>query len=262
MKRKLISMLLCLVLLAALPLAVRAETVFVIDDAELLTDQEEIQLEEKALSLQDEYGMDVVILTVATLDGASAMNYADDYYDYNGYGEDGVLFLLAMEEREWYISTCGSAMYALGDSDLDTIGDHVVPYLSDGDYYEGFTTFLGSLGSYFYVYEKSQDYLLSPDQASPPDIPLPKLINWPISLLIGLLSAGVTVLVMVYTMNTRRRQHSAVDYLKQGSYSLRTQRDFFLYSRTSKVRRQQSSSSSRSHRSSSGRSHGGRGGRF
>ncbi len=262
MKRKLISILLCLVLLAALPLAARAENAFVIDEADLLTSQEEAQLEETALSLQEEYGMDVVILTVDSLDGASARRYADDYYDHNGYGENGVLFLLAMAEREWYISTCGTAMYALGESDLDRIADLVVPYFSDGDYSVGFESFLGSLGTYFFVYQKSQDYTFSPDQVVSPDIPVPRLINWPLSVLIGLFAASSVVLFLVSSMNTKRRQHSAVDYLTQGSYNLRAQRDFFLYSRTSKVRRQQSKPSSGGHRSSSGRSHGGRGGRF
>ena len=41
--------------------------------------------------------------------GKTAEAYADDYYDYNGYGygenDDGLLLLVSMGEREWAITT-------------------------------------------------------------------------------------------------------------------------------------------------------------
>ena len=74
---------------------------YIADKAGLLTPEEITSLEEKAAELASEYNMDPVILTVDSLYGSSAQDYADDYYDSHGYREDGVLFLLAMAEREW-----------------------------------------------------------------------------------------------------------------------------------------------------------------
>ena len=115
MKHKLICLILCLLLLPSLFLSVGAEQQYVIDNADLMSSSEEAALEEKAQALRQEYGMDVVILTVDSLDGKRPQDYANDYYDYNGYSEDGVIFILSMEKRDRYISTCGNAAYVLTD---------------------------------------------------------------------------------------------------------------------------------------------------
>ena len=58
---------------------------------------------------------DVIVVTVASLDGKTAESYADDYFDFNGYGlgqdRDGILLLLSMEDRDWAISTHGFALF-------------------------------------------------------------------------------------------------------------------------------------------------------
>ena len=153
MKHKLICLILCLLLLPSLFLSVGAEQQYVIDNADLMSSSEEAALEEKAQALRQEYGMDVVILTVDSLDGKRPQEYADDYYDYNGYADNGVLFLLSMEERDWYISTKGNAIYALTDYGIQQVGEAALPYLSSGEYYEAFTVFLDALPVYFTAYQ-------------------------------------------------------------------------------------------------------------
>lgn len=149
MKHKLICLILCLLLFPSLFLSAGAEQQYVIDNADLMSSSEEAALDEKAQALRQEYGMDVVILTVDSLDGKRPQEYADDYYDYNGYADDGLLFLLSMEERDWYISTKGNAVYALTDYGIQQVGESALPYLGDGDYYGGFDAFLDTLPTYF-----------------------------------------------------------------------------------------------------------------
>ena len=278
MKRKFFAILLVLMFTPVLWISAKASYIGaqIIDSASLLSDQEMINLESKANSLMDEYGMDVVILTVDSLDGESAQNKADNFYDENGYGENGVLFLLAMEEREWYISTCGDAIYALTDYSIQQIGFVMLPYLSEADYYGAFDVFLSELPMYFDAlesgkpvdgyadysgdyYHGDQDEVIYYEEDSGPSLL--------ISLIIGLAVAGITVLIMRSSMNTRKPQHSAGEYLVQDSYRLHTMQDLFLYSRVNKVRRQESSSDSGGggssvHISSGGSRHGGGGGRF
>ena len=277
MKKRFLIWLLILALLPVFMMPAEASTVNsrVIDNAYLLTDWDRADLETKAQDLKDRYGMDAVILTVDSLNGQSAQDAADDFYDENGYGDDGVLFLLAMEEREWYISTCGDAIYALTDYGIQQLGFVMLPYLSDGDYHGAFEVFLDELPMYFDALEGhapidgyadySGDYYhgdreesLHYDQKSKPSLV--------ISVVIGVLAGGITVLVMQGSMKTNRKQRSAQDYMKQDSYRLHTCQDMFLYSNVTKVRRQQNNSSggggSSVHRSSGGRSHGGGGGRF
>lgn len=280
MKRNVISLLLVLLILTGLSLNVSAvsDLALVVDNAGLLSTQEQTALEDKARSLGTEYGMDIVILTVDRLDGKRPQNYADDYYDYHGYGENGILFLLAMEERDWYISTYGDAIYALTDYGIQKLGDTVIPYLSDGDYYNGFDAYLDALPYYLDSFQEGtpvdgyadysgdyyhgdQETIVYSQQKRSPNILL--------SLVIGVVVAAVAVLIMRASMNTKRMQYSASDYMNPGSFHLRTQQDTFLYSNVTKVRRQENNNSSGGggggssvHTSSSGRSHGGGGGKF
>jgi len=280
--KKWICILLCILALGAMPLTSYAHNLpLVVDYADILSDEEELLLQQKAQVLQEEYAMDALILTIHTLEDQTAMDYAADYYDYEGYGTDhersGTVFLLAMDEREWYIDTSGDAIYALTDYALLQQEDMILPYLRSGDYYGAFDIWLDSLDGYFEAYlsgapidgiiPEEDRYDGHDDTVYYEEAPT---VNWGISVIAGLLAAGITVGIMYAMMNTRRRQNSAAEYMKTGSYNLSVRRDVFLYSQVSKTRRESSSSSSSGgrsggssvHRSSSGRSHGGRGGKF
>lgn len=290
MYRKLICALLCLLLTASLGLTCFASQLpIIVDDAQLLSSEQVDALAQKADDLRQKYAMDIVILTVDSLDGASAMVYAEDYYDYSGYGIDdqrsGTLFLLAMEEREWYIDTSGNAIYALTDYALLEMENLILPYLRDGDYYGAFDAWLDGLDGYFAAYANGSPvdgFVPEEDKYHGHDETVYPYedeydtwsvsVNWMISILVGLAAAGITILIMRSAMNTKRREDSAGVYMKPGSYDLRIRRDVFLYSQVSKTRKESSSGSSSGssrrgggssvHRSSSGRSHGGRGGKF
>ena len=279
MKHKIICLILCLLLLPSLFLTAGAAQTqpYIVDNAGLLSSTEIAELEQKAQAIQQEYGMDVVILTVDSLDGKTAQDYADDYYDYNGYGSSGVLFLLPMGERDWYISTRGDAIYALTDYGIQQLGESALSYLSDDDYYGGFDAFLTALPTYFSAYSEgapidgyadtSGDYYHG-DQEDVVYYERPRHVNIWISLAIGIVVGGVSVLIMCAAMNTKRPQRSAGNYMNDSSYHLRTNQDTFLYSNVSKTRIQQESSSSSGgggssvHTSSSGNTHGGGGGKF
>jgi uncharacterized protein len=277
MFRKVTVMLTTLLLSLFLLLPVYAQTTdFVIDEAGLLRSEQIDTLQEMAAELKEHYEIDAVILTVDSLGGTYAQDYADDYYDNAGYGDDGVLFLLAMEEREWYISTSGSVIYTLTDYGIQKIGEGAVSYFADGLWFEGFAYFLNNLSYYLdalengapvdgfadfsgdYYHGDQEEVVYYQEETSP---------NFVLSLLCGLGAAGISIFVMRSAMNTKRSQRGAGDYLKKDSWNLYQHRDLFLYSNITKSRRQEESKSSSGggssvHRSSGGRSHGGGGGKF
>ena len=262
MKKRIPVLSLIVLLLLYIPLAVSAAPVYVHDNAGLLSESEISQLEGLALELSTETGLDLVILTVDTIGAYSAEKYADDFYDLNGYSDDGILFMLAMQEREWYISTSGSAVSRFSDYSIDILLDTGLPYFSEGTYYEGFCQVLNSV-PHCMNYDSSE-----PNEKDNADVHMTVTSSRNsgsivLSVIIGATVAGIVLLIMRSAMNTKRRQRSAVDYMIQGSYQLRTRHDIFLYSQVSKTPRQQNSSSgSSSHRSSSGRIHGGGGRKF
>ena len=278
MKRKIILFMLCLSLLipTSVQAAVFQDVQYVVDQADILTDEENGALNALAAEYSAAYGVDVLIASVEDMNGESAENYAVSLNGERNWwdSDNAILFLLAMEEREWYIATFGEAIYIFTDYSLDQLGEAAVGYFSAGYYYDGFNAYLNLIPSYFTAWEDREpidkhDYDPGYRNETVYYEPARERTFWdvlPVSLLIGAAAAAITLFAMRSAMNTKRRQRGAADYMKQGSYHLRTHQDIFLYSNVSKTRRQQNNGShgggSSIHRSSGGRSHGGRGGRF
>lgn len=274
--KRIIPLLLCLFLLLPLPVsaAVFQDVQYVVDQAGLLTDTENTALDNMAETLSEKHGVDVLIAIVDSLEGETAEGYAISLNgSRNWWNTDhAVLYLLAMEEREWYIATFGDGISLLSDSALDQLGYGTASYFSEGLWYEGFEYYLEDLLPAYLdagrqyspasPYTNSYEYYETPTPHTS-RIQSSLLSVLPLSALIGLVAATITILIMRHSMNTKRRQRSAGDYLTRGSYHLHRHQDIFLYSNVSKVRRQQNTSSGSSvHRSSGSRSYGGRGGKF
>lgn len=243
MKKRILCLTLICLLLTLPVFASAATDPLVVDNAQLLSGEEYAQLTQTLEEVSQTLQMDVVVLTVPSLDGKSPMTYADDYYDYHGYGPDGVLLLVCMAERQWWISTSGSAIDALSDADLDSIGEWVVPYLSDGDYAQA-----------FYEYATGVELLAAPGKVTFGTVLL--------CLVIGAVVAFIATGVMKGQLKSVRRQNHAAGYMRPEGLQLTTSRDLFLFRNVSRHARPKSNSGSTTHRSSSGRSHGGRGGSF
>ena len=285
--KQFLSAALLLFTIVTLPFSANAAQPRIIDEADLLSIEEEAFLEAKAARLAESYDMDVAIVTTNSLGGKSSEAYADDYYDDNGYGigsdYSGTLLLLSMEYRDWAVSTCGEAIYALTDYGIQRVFSSISTDLSYGVYYEAFDHYLDALENYYSAYRSGitiEDFEY--DYSGPgtfipgtqediyyyDNVPV-KAFNWYlrrflISLAIGAAVAGIVLLIMRSKMNTAKFQRDASNYLKNGNAQITLYRDLFLYSRVSKTRKQEQDTGGGSsvHCSSSGRSHGGGHGKF
>lgn len=273
---------LSLLLSAAVPAsASRSDELYIVDDAYLLTAVEKETLLQRIQELRDELELDIVIVTTYGTGGKSVQEYADDFYDNNGYGygsdNSGILLLLDMENREWYMSTCGEAIYIFTDYGLEELGQEILPDLSNGDYFSAFSRWIDALPYYVQQYRNGSpaDGYVQPDDYESvygdeiyhyDDHVGFRIRHVQPAVFIGLAAALITVLIMRSSMNTAKMQKNAVDYMKSGSFHLRQRSDMFLYSRVSRVARPKNNTSggggSSVHRSSGGARHGGRGGRF
>ena len=116
-----------------------------VDGADLLTADEEAELEGKLDEISTRQDFDVVIVTTDSLGGKTPEAFADDYFDYKGYGmgtdDDGILFAISMGERKWAISTHAYGIYAFTDAGQKYITDNITPYMSDGDFVTAFDQF-------------------------------------------------------------------------------------------------------------------------
>lgn len=132
---------------------VSAETVYVYDHADLLTIEEEEELQSYAEVMNDIWKMNFLVITTDDAEGKSSMEYADDFYDAQFPEEseiDGVAYLIDMDHREIYLSTSGLAIRYLTDERIDIILDAAFECVADGDYYGTFKAFFDESEKFFY----------------------------------------------------------------------------------------------------------------
>ena len=230
-----------------------------IDETGHLTSGEVRLLEEKLDSLSEEYQCDVVALMVETTSWKTAEQYADDFFDYQGYGlgpeRSGILFLVSLKDRAWHFSTSGDGIDIFKHSRLEKMGDRIPPLLSSGDYYGAFDLYADQCAAYLKDPE---------DRALQNRLMLVRIIA--AVGIGGVLGFGATALLKMQLKSTGLKSQAA-DYVIPGSFHVNRKEDLFLYSTLSKIARPKDtggggSGGGHTHRSSSGRSHGGHGGRF
>lgn len=237
----------------------------VIDDAGLIKASDEKELDKKIKNIQKDK-FDVVILTVKSLDGKSAQDYADDYYDNNDYGLDneksGVLFLVSKGDRKYHISTIGAGIKAFTDYGIGRIKEEIKPYLSDGDYFNACDEFLNITKDFVKAYKDGTPY----DTDNPYNEEIDYVILEVIALVIAFVIALISVGIMRLRMNTAKPKGTAMEYIKKGSFKLTSEKDIFMYSTVTKTAKPKdndnSAGGSTTHVSSSGSEHGGGGGSF
>lgn len=237
----------------------------VIDDAGLIKASDEKELDKNIKNIQKDK-FDVVILTVKSLDGKSAQDYADDYYDNNDYGLDneksGVLFLVSKGDRKYHISTKGAGIKAFTDYGIGRIKEEIKPYLSDGDYFNACDEFLNITKDFVKAYKDGTPY----DTDNPYNEEIDYVILEVIALVIAFVIALISVGIMRLRMNTAKPKGTAMEYIKKGSFKLTSEKDIFMYSTVTKTAKPKdndnSAGGSTTHVSSSGSEHGGGGGSF
>ena len=258
-KKKMVPFISSLVLLLSFVTIVSADINFVVDDANLLSSEEEQQLREDLASFKEQYNMDAVIVTSNDLGGKSQMDYADDYFDYNGYGvgedKSGLLLLIDMDDRKVWISTSGEAIKYFTDSRIQNIVDDITTQLKNADYFEGCNEFINDINYYAeegipgqYTYNEAER--------------TQKVIF--IGLGAGLIVASVVSLLVVNSYKNSK-SISTANYVDSNSIVFTRKKDRFISTYTSKTkieRNNSSSGGSSTHTSSSGNTHGGGGGSF
>lgn len=240
---------------------------YVVDNADLLTQTEENELSEKLQDISDELQFDVVVVTTNSTGSKTATEYADDYFDYNGYGRgsnnDGALFLVDMGDRKWAISTSGYGIEAIVDSALDDMEEEIVPYLKSGDYDGAFNEFADL--TYDIVNDAKNGKSYSNSTTSTTKNHKNIGTNLIVAFSIG---AGISlIIILVYRSKLKpvKFQKEAKEYIVPGSFNLRRSDNVFLYFNITKVpipKNNDSDDSGSFHSSSSGSSHGGSSGSF
>lgn len=262
----------------------------VFDQAGLFSETEIIQLEEKIAQCRKSTKMDVVIVSAYTDGERSAEEYADDYYDYGGFGvgkkASGVLLLYYMDGPgqpggECYISTAGTMINMLTDERIESILDDVYGNLGNRDFAGATECFLEDVKVYVKEGVESGQYTYDRDTGEIVRYHSIRLYEVVIAMVIAGILAGSVCLDIKkrYAMKQSSREvsNSLQAYRADCAFHFSVAGDKMInkYVRSIPIPRNTSSGSggrghsgsssagrSTIHTSSSGRSHGGGGRRF
>jgi uncharacterized protein len=232
----------------------------IVDNAGLLSDSERAELAAMIDAVSNAWQFGLVIVTERSIGGASPMDYADDFFDYNGYGFgenfDGCLFLQVTGDRDYWFSSTGRGNKILLSYAGVKLEQDVVKHLREDRYFEAYQAYILNWEEFLMLESVGRNYNF--------------VYRWNglITFIAWLLSFGIAFLVILSwkgSMNTALAKTQAASYMVPGSLSFKVQKDSFLYSTVTKTKKQTSSGSGGGgsiHTGSSGRSHGGRGRKY
>ena len=272
MKKKffliLFSILLCCSLAAPAFAAGSRTAALVSDNTGTLTSSELTALNEKAERISAKYSCDVAVAFVPDIGQyRSITDFADDLFDSNhfGYGgsEDGVMLVVDMTGREYWITTSGYGIDAFTDAGQYYLKDEFVSDLSAGRWAGAADAFLSGC----------ERYLRQAATGTPYDVQNEPRKNFSPEALagtsvLGLLLGGLPLRRQKKEMESVREQKNADLY--GADFKLTARDEHFLGKNVSRVPIPKSSPTmhtgggggSSIHISSSGHSHGGSGGHF
>ena len=252
-----------------------AGTQKVFDYADLLTTEEEAELQQMAEAMVTDWAMDLAFLTTNDTGGRSAWEYGADFYIEQGLGigenYDGVIFVVDMGTRDAQIVTSGKAIDVFTDYYLEKMWSNMQGDFADGYYFWGMETLVNDMNYYNAEYQK---YLTDPNYVSEyeqemggGDTAGGYLFLFLVFILFPAVVAGIGVASMKVSHKNVRPYSKGEAYLKQNGLYLSTDRNSFVNTRTTMApipknddKGSWGGGSSTSHRG--GRSFGGGGGRF
>ena len=260
---------------------VNLEKTRIYDYADLLTEDEEIELELKYYQWGLEAETDIILVTTDDMESKSDKVYLEDfqdelYFTQDMLAENASLMLINMEDRVVTIQGYGDCEFWINNDRIEYILDWVYEGLVDGNYYAAAESF-GEQTTYYMnqdkgvstEYEPGQDY--GESYGGPSDYysePLSERYTvWEYlgemlseaffgSLLIAVIGSSIACLIIGWNRKTKVTVYPAT-YMDQQNSGLSAKRDDYLRTTVTKIRRPKESSSGG--HSSGGRSSGGGG---
>ncbi len=230
-----------------------SDAAYVVDNANILSDSEEADLNRLAAEISQRQQCDVLILTENSIGTSTPDAYAESCYEAYGcgYGEErsGILFLLSMAQRDWCLYRQGeTARQAISFNETDYLWSKCGADISGGNYFSGFRTYLNTADTMLSAYHGTLDeasrkayqdgletFLIGSENPSPvrtvrerPGIVKTTII----ALIVGFLLAFLFSGSLRSQLKSVRMKYNAASYRRPDSMHLEVNRDIYLYANT------------------------------
>lgn len=229
-----------IVLFLAGGLMVDAATIdrHIYDDADLLTAEEEAELENLAEQLGFE--RDIVFVIITKEDGSDVEVYTDDFYDEISQGEplDALILTVDMSVREYFFKGYYLADSLLTNQDFDRLENTLMNYLSSDDYFSAFYAFIEDAHDYMGVEPEYSGEEASSGRTEEENI----FYQWWVQLIIAVFIATGVVGYMAYTSGGKVTVTEGM-YRDHSASKIRARKDQYVRTVVTKKRRPKSNSS-------------------
>ena len=210
---------------------------YVLDHYGLLSSSESAQLEARATEISDSCELGVYLVIVDNIGNDSVRQYAKNYYMGNnlGYkdGTSGIMFLIAVESRDYVTITYNKGVEVFTDYRIEALEDDVVSELKNNNWVDACEAYYASAGKTIEFYNENDEPL---DHNNDPSALLEDLL---IMILIGVVAgciiAGITCGIWYSQMKTAKLKTEANDFFDDSSFRLTGKRDRFLHTARSVV---------------------------
>ncbi|MDO4458792.1 MAG: TPM domain-containing protein [Clostridia bacterium] len=250
----------------------------VIDNADILTASEEMQLKLYLSQMKKDYDCDFVFLSEDRVNenlnsyynsrisgydeydyNSYRQYYSADYYDFNGFGVgddyNGIILYVNMTpgKRGWYTCASGAAEDMISERIINKIDDRLYEYMSEGDYGEGIINYYKDFNT---LYKKGNLLFFE-------DI----FHAFQIGLVPGVIVSLLVLGIVTAKMKTVKQAVNANNYFVKNSFHCDRAQDLFLYRSVTRTKIEKNkggggSSFSSGFSGSSGSSHSGGGRSF
>lgn len=192
----------------------------VYDFANVLEPEQERSIYEKVLEYNKTSNYDAVVVTVNDLAGKDVSQYAYDFYDYNDFKLEGVIFVIHIRENdpEIFMGNCapkGSFLFNIYD---DLAVNSTLEYLYKnsvvkGNYYEVCFNFVKIVNGLYVQKQNNKPHI--GEGGNVPTIPLFELL-----VISFALSFIIVIILVKVTSNSNRFKYSLNDNIKESSLNI------------------------------------------
>ena len=226
----------CLLLALSLAPGAFAKGSYVLDDYGLYDSSTRQELEQSASQLASTYGVAPYLVVVDDIGSQTVRSFAESYWlDHElGIGSDasGIMFLIAVDSRDYVTITHGTGIYAFTDYGIEQLEDAVVSYLGDDEWEDAAECYYEQCSSILaFCADKGEPF----DSHNDPAARVVALgMAFAIALLLALAVAFIVRRILKGQLKSVAAGSSAASFLA-GSVVLTAQQDVFTGSHVSVV---------------------------
>ena len=176
------------------------------DFADILTKSEETNLYERIKEYTSLTKYDIAILTTNDLNGYSIADYTYNFYDYNLFKKEGVIFTIYMNNGvpEIYMGTCGDGSSEIFSIYSDRRINETLKYVYENnlrkkEYYKACDNFVKLMIAFYNVDTKDR-YRVDPSGN------VIKTVPWFELIILSLTLTFVIIMIMLYTLGVFKRK--------------------------------------------------------